>query len=244
MEKAYQHLVRNIKAHFEKTGFKKAVIGLSGGIDSSVSAVLVARAIGRENVIGILMPEKGLTLKQNVDDAIGLCKKLGIRYEIVPINSFVKEFSSLKWKPNALAEMNTKSRIRAVILYNFANTFDALVVGTSNKSEILLGYFTKYGDGAVDFEAIGSMYKTEVYELGKYLGIPEPILQKKPTAELGKGQTDEGELGGNYEEIDAILKAMEKNGSLKEFNQFLVHAVEERMKSNRHKLDVPPTIKA
>ena len=243
MEKVSTQLVKNIKAHFQKTGFTKAVIGLSGGIDSAVSAVVVAKAIGKEHVTAILMPEKGLSLKQNVMDAASLCRKFGIKYEIVPINPFVNAGVLLPWKASKLASMNTKSRIRAVILYNYANTHDALVVGTSNKSEILLGYFTKYGDGAVDFEAIGSLYKTEVVALGRYVGIPASILQKKPTAELDVGQTDEGELGAGYEEIDEILKAMEKRKPLVSYNAFLVHAIEERMKKNKHKLSVPPTIR-
>jgi len=147
----YNNLIIGIEDYFKKHNIKKAVIGLSGGIDSALSAKLVADALGKGNIHALLMPLKGLSSKKNVDDAVDVCKWIGIEYNIVHINEFLKEFNELKWKQNKLAKMNTASRVRAVLLYNYANTHDALVVGTSNKTEIILGYFTKYGDGAVDF---------------------------------------------------------------------------------------------
>ena len=144
--------------------------------------------------------------------------------------------------------MNTASRIRAVILYNYANTHDALVIGTSNKTEILLGYFTKYGDGAVDIEVIGDLFKTDEKELAKFMKIPEKIINKVPTAELYRGQTDEEELGVTYEELDKILKLYIDGNSMlniieKGLEKEKVEKIFSRIKANKHKLEMPTTIK-
>ncbi|MBI2655622.1 NAD+ synthase, partial [Candidatus Woesearchaeota archaeon] len=215
-------------------------IGLSGGIDSSLSAKLVADAIGKENVHGIMMPVKGLSSDENIKDAADLCKLIGISYSIVYINDFIKDFEKLKWQ-SKIAKMNTASRIRAVILYHYANTHNALVIGTSNKTEMMLGYFTKYGDGAVDIEVIGSMFKTDELELARYLKIPEKLILKTPTAELYHGQTDEDELGASYEEIDSILSKIEKKQKLP--NNELTKKILKRIKANEHKRNVPFLVK-
>jgi NAD+ synthase len=202
MEKIYKKLVSGIKQYFKKSGFKKAVIGLSGGIDSALSLRLVADAIGNENVTAILMPEKGLTKRQNVKDAVRLCKSLKVKYKIVAINTILNRFK----KRNQTAWINLKPRIRMLILYNYANADEALVIGTSNKTELKLGYFTKYGDGACDIEVIGDLYKTEVWKLAKYLELPDSIVNKTPSAELYHGHSDEGEIGIQYNEIDDMLR--------------------------------------
>jgi NAD+ synthase len=237
----YDTLVSGIKDYFEKNNFKKAVIGLSGGIDSSVSAKLVADAIGKENVQCLIMPVKGLSSEENIQDAVEFCTLNGIDYSLMFINDFFKEFGKMDWKQSKISEMNTYSRMRAVILYNYANTHNALVIGTSNKTEILLGYFTKYGDGAVDIEVIGDLYKTEVKELAKFLGISEKIINKVPTAELYHGQTDEKELGASYEDIDKILKKIASN---KDADGELAEKIMKRMKDNKHKRSMPVIIRA
>jgi len=247
-ETLYDRLISGIRDYFTKNNFKKAVIGLSGGIDSSVSAKLVADAIDKENVYGLIMPLKGLSSEENIKDAIELCKLIGIKYSIIDIKHYLIEFEKVEWKQNKIAEMNTASRIRAVILYNYANTHDALVIGTSNKTEILLGYFTKYGDGAVDIEVIGELYKTEEKELARFLKIPEKIINKTPTAELYHGQTDEDELGATYEEIDKILKLyVEGNPILniieKGFEKEKVDKIIHRVEVNEHKRNMPYVVK-
>jgi len=236
MQKVYNRIVKGIKAYFNKNNFNKSVIGLSGGIDSSLSAYLAAKAIGNNNLFGILMPEIGVTQRSSIDHAIKIANIIKIKYTIQPINEFLKPFNKLRWQQNKIAVINTKARIRANILYNYANSNNALVIGTSNKSEILLGYFTKYGDGAVDIEVIGDLYKTQVYELAKFLKLPREIIEKQPTAELYHGHTDEEELGGTYEEIDKILKT-------KKFNSKLGISIKKRMQENEHKRVVAPIIR-
>src|SRR3989338_3884041 len=245
MQKVYNRIVKGIKAYFNKNNFNKSVIGLSGGIDSSLSAYLAAKAIGNNNLFGILMPEIGVTQRSSIDHAIKIANIIKIKYTIQPINEFLKPFNKLRWQQNKIAVINTKARIRANILYNYANSNNALVIGTSNKSEILLGYFTKYGDGAVDIEVIGDLYKTQVYELAKFLGISEKIINKVPTAELYPGQTDEGELGASYDKLDAILRLyIEEKNSIntiikKGFNKKIVENIIERIKLNEHKRTMP-----
>ena len=156
---------------------------------------------------------------------------------MIYINDFKKNFDKLEWKQNKIAKMNTASRIRAVILYNYANAHNALVIGTSNKTELKLGYFTKYGDGACDIEVIGDLFKTEVIELSKFLKIPEKIINKVPTAELYHGQTDEAELGASYEEIDKILKNNKSDSNLSK-------KIKKRIKDNEHKGKIPYVVKA
>ena len=239
-EEVCNALILGIREYFRKANVKKAVIGLSGGIDSSLSAKLVADAIGKEYLHGILMPVEGLSSDENIKDAVDLCRHIGISYSIIYINDFVKYFEKLEWQ-SKIAKMNTASRIRAVILYHYANTHNALVIGTSNKTEIMLGYFTKYGDGAVDIEVIGSLLKTEELKLARFLKIPEKIIQKTPTAELYHGQTDEEELGASYMEIDSILGKIEKNQRLPK--NALAKKIMKRIKGNEHKRNVPFLVK-
>lgn len=250
VKKVYNILISGIKDYFKKNNLQKAVIGLSGGIDSSVSAKLVADSIGKKNLHALIMPLKGISSEKNINDAVEFCKLIGIGYSLIYINDFVKEFEKLSWKQNKTAKMNIVSRLRAIILYNYANSNKALVIGTSNKTEILLGYFTKYGDGAVDIEVIGGLFKTDVLKLARFLEIPEKIINKTPTAELYHGQTDEKELGASYEVLDRILKMYsEENLSAQEiikkgFDKEIVNNVIYRIKVNEHKRKLPIIIKS
>ncbi len=248
LKKIYDKLIFEIKDYFRKSNIKKAVIGLSGGIDSTLSAKLVADAIGKENLKALIMPMKGLSSEENIQDAVEFCTLNGIDYSLVFINELVDNFEKLEWKQNKIAKINIASRVRAVILYNYANTHNALVIGTSNKTEILLGYFTKYGDGAVDIEVIGDLFKTEEKELARFLKIPEKIINKVPTAELYHGQTDEEELGISYDVIDGILKLYSKGKSVKEiikkgFDEKNVESVIERVRLNEHKRKMPIVVR-
>jgi len=239
----HDRLARGIRAYFKKFGFEKAVIGLSGGVDSALSLRLAVDALGNKDVMAVLMPEKGITNVKNVEDAENFCHLLRVEYKVVPINPYIDCLKNLPWKRSNIAMMNIKARARANILYDYANSHHALVIGTSNKSEILLGYGTKHGDIAADLFVIGDLYKTEVVNLSKFLGLPEYIVRKKPTAELYKGQTDEKELGASYAVLDDILMNIGNIRYLrKKYNKELISSVLKRISMSEHKRRAPMVI--
>lgn len=247
MEVIYQQILSGLKEFFDKTKFKRGVLGLSGGLDSALVLKLTADALGSENVTALIMPELGLTAQENIDHAKALCTYLKTPYHYQPINTFLMDFKMLPWKPNNLANMNVKARIRMCLLYTYANTENALVLGTSNKSELLLGYATKYGDMACDVEVIGDLLKTEAIALADYLGLPPEIVHKTPTAELTAGQTDEVELGAPYQEIDKVLAKIHLglNGCIEHgMPANLVHRVFRLIEANKHKTELPYIIPA
>jgi NAD+ synthase len=227
-----------------------AVIGLSGGIDSSLTAYLTVSALGKENLLGLLLPEKVILSKQDIDDAIEVANILGIDYKIIEISPILASFSSAIPVFDSKAKTangNLKARTRMCILYYHANLMGRMVVGTGNKTELLLGYFTKYGDGGVDIEPIGDLYKTQVRSLSKYMGIPARIIEKTPTAGLWPGQTDESELGVSYEMADQILTMLvdeKKNISdiKSQFPPEIVDKLAARISSSGHKRMPPPAI--
>ncbi|MCK4588826.1 MAG: NAD+ synthase [Nanoarchaeota archaeon] len=236
-----KELIQKTKEFFIRSGCFKAVIGLSGGLDSAVVLKILVGALGAENVFALIMPETGLS--EHTDDAVSFAMSLGVKNQVVEINKYIDCFKDLNWDVSELASINTKARVRMVLLYNFSNSHNALVVGTSNKSELLLGYGTKYGDMGCDVFVIGDLYKTEVYELAKELGIPTRFIERKPTAELYSGQTDEKELGASYASIDEILKVIIAKQDLSGFNTDLVENILSRMKVNVHKRKMPEVIK-
>jgi NAD+ synthase len=181
------------------------VVGLSGGIDSTLIAYLACEAVGKDNVFGIVMPS-ATTPPEDKVHGIEIAKHLGIDYSEVAIDSILNEYLSLtQLEKDNLAIGNLKARIRMTIIYYYANAKNYLVSGTGNRSEILIGYFTKHGDGACDMEPIGDMYKTEVYKLSEFLNIPKEIIKKPPRAGLWANQTDEDEIGMGYDLLDEIL---------------------------------------
>ncbi|MBA4336452.1 NAD(+) synthetase [bacterium] len=245
MQEIHEKLTSGLRDFFEKTSHRKAVLGLSGGLDSAVTLKLAVDALGDENVTAILMPENGVTKGENVLHAKGLCQFLRVEYYYQPINSFMLDYAALPWKQNEIAYANTKARIRATILYNYANTKQALVVGTSNKSELILGYGTKYGDLASDVLPLGELYKTDVQELADFMDLPKEIIEKAPSAELYAGQTDEQELGASYKELDIILRQRDLGEEAlieKGMNAVLVRSIFKRINDNAHKLVSPPII--
>ena len=247
-DKVVSRIVEFIHKTVENANAKGVVVGISGGVDSATTAFLCVKALGKEKVFGLIMPEKGVTREEDVEDALEVCSILGIRHKIVYINPMVEVFLNNLDKGSDIAIANLKPRIRMIINYYYANTLNYLVAGTGNKSELMVGYYTKYGDGGVDFLPIGDLYKTEVWELAKYLGVPEKIIKKTPSAGLWVGQTDEGELGITYVKLDTILKALEKGYKPEEIPEKFDVSVEEVKKvvelieKSKHKREMPPIV--
>lgn len=247
MHNIYTRIIAGTHKYMKRNGFDKAVIGVSGGIDSALCLKLLVDAIGAESVTALLMPEKGVSSDENYNHAKTLCKFLEVEFHTVSINKFMTDYVTLPWKPSQLAQINSKARVRMAVLYNFANTRNALVIGTSNKTELAMGYGTKYGDLGADLFIIGDLLKQEVYKLAEHVGLPEEFIQKTPSAELYPGQTDEEELGMSYKNIDIILKHIEKGLSKddlinKGMDPKTVHKIFRLMEVNRHKLTPPPII--
>ena len=246
LDHVYETLKNGLKIFFDKHNFKQAVIGVSGGVDSALTLKIAVDALGAENVTALIMPEIGLTSQKNIDHAKILCEFLGVTIHYQPVNPLLADFSHLQWEQNRTAQMNLKARIRAVLLYNFANSHNALVLGTSNKSELLLGYGTKYGDLAADIEVIANLLKTEVIKLADHVGLPPEIVYKTPTAELAAGQTDEGELGATYKELDQVLEKLDlgiEGCIARGMSAGLVNMVFKRVRENKHKTEMPFVIK-
>lgn len=201
-----------IKQRVEEAGAEGLVLGLSGGMDSSTIAFLCAKAIDAGRVLGVSMPEAGVTDPRDVADAREVANKLGIHFRVVDITPAVEGVRKnlTDFKIGAfLPAANIKPRVRMTILYYYANLLNRLVIGSSNRSELRAGYFTKYGDGAADIAPLGSLYKTQVKQLAEHLGVPGHIVRKVPSAGLWRGQTDEAELGLPYEKLDMIYVGLD-----------------------------------
>ena len=179
------------------------IFGLSGGIDSAVIAYLCSR-VSKEKILAMVLPDTKISPKEETQDAIKIIEELGIEHKLLDINYIVSEYSKYI-EPNQRALGNLRARIRTNLLYYYANSKNLLVVGSSDKSEYYIGYFTKFGDGASDILPIISLYKTQVRELAKYLGVSESVISKKSSPNLWVGHVAEDEIGAKYEEIDLIL---------------------------------------
>lgn len=237
-------LVDFVRDEVTNAGFTKAVVGVSGGVDSAVSAYLAAEALGAQNVLGIIMPYRTSSTESKAD-AEEVIKQLHIRSEIVEITSMVDPlFDSLGITDN-LRRGNIMARERMIILYDFSQKEKALVVGTSNKTESMLGYGTLFGDMACAVNPLGDLYKTHVWALAEELGVPKKIVSKKPTADLWEGQTDEGELGFTYREVDRLLYYMiderrtDAELAAMNFEKNFIHTVRKKVKLNQFKRRPP-----
>jgi len=252
-EKILNAITLFIADEVSKRNSKGVVLGLSGGLDSSVVAELAVRAMGKKKVLGLILPDRNIA-PNDTKDAKTFAQSLGIKYTTIDIGETKKEILRLLPK-NKLAQSNITARLRMCIIYYYAGLLHRLVLGTSDKSETKLGYFTKYGDGAADLLPLGDLYKTEVRKLGEYLNIPSEILSKKSSPALWKGQTAEQEIGVPYGEIDVILRQIDNQSvttvdkvpmtgkSVGNFDAINAKRVLEFVQKNKHKTELPPICK-
>ena len=237
-EKLTKELTAFLQNAFTKAGFVNAVIALSSGIDSAVACVLAVRAMGADHVYPLLLPYGSLSMQGTLDamtiiEALKISPSHVARVDIKPIMESVLP-------PDNLRRGNMMARTRMMILYDHAKKRSALVVGTENKTEHLLGYYTRFGDEASDIEPLRNLYKTQIYDLAKYLGIPLAIITKKPTAGLWEGQTDEGEFGFTYKDADEILSQhVDQKKEVTGFPKDVVDRVLARMHANDFKHHLP-----
>ncbi|MHA3964437.1 MAG: NAD+ synthase [Candidatus Thorarchaeota archaeon SMTZ1-45] len=202
-ERPREIIVNFIKDYVSQARVRGVILGLSGGIDSSLVATLACEAIGPERVHGIMLPVDAKKDAENIADAVDLAEALQMKHELFELKGAIAAYDSLSLDGVALG--NLAARLRMVAWYARANQENLLVLGTGNKTELMIGYFTKYGDGGTDILPIGDLYKENVWSLSRFMGIPKKIIEKVPSAGLWKGQTDEGEIGISYAELDSIL---------------------------------------
>ncbi len=231
-----------IRGRVKKASAKGVVVGMSGGLDSTVTAVLCKKAFP-DTTLGLILP--CFSAEEDVEHARMVAKKFGIETKEIELSNIFKFFLNTLEEREYDADLkrggeiniavaNLKPRLRMVCLYYFANKLNYLVVGTGNKSERSIGYFTKYGDGAADILPLGDLLKTEERKLAEELDIPKEIIEKMPSAGLWEGQTDESEIGMNYDELDKIILAMER-GNFSDCDPKLVARVKQMMEASKHK---------
>lgn len=247
--KVSSKIQRFVSDYLRSSGFGGLVIGLSGGLDSAVTLQLCANAVGKKNVFGLVLPTH-LTPTSDVDDAVSHASSLGVECKVISIDPLVKDYAKLIPEADEKTKGNLTTRIRMGILYYFAASRDSLVVGTSDRSELLIGYFTKWGDGGSDLMPIAGLYKTQVRKLAMHIGVPKQIIEKKSSPRLWSGQFAEEELGLSYDTIDLILFCLiDKKIKPPQVAARLslpvasVRKVEFMMRKSAHKRGMPPTVR-
>ena len=240
LKEVHNELVEFLRESFKKAGFSKAVLGLSGGIDSALVAYLLRDALGKENVLAIMMPYKSSN-PDSLNHAKLVVEDLGINSKTIEITEMIDAYFKNEKEATSLRMGNKMARERMSILFDYSSKENALVVGTSNKTEIYLGYSTQFGDSACALNPIGDLYKTNIWDLSRYLKIPNELIEKKPSADLWEGQTDEQEMGLTYKEADQVLyRMLEENKKVEEvlaegFNKDLVDNIVRRMNRSEYK---------
>jgi NAD+ synthase len=241
-------LTEFIRSEITRVSFSRAVVNLSGGVDSAVSFVLATEALGPQNVLAIRLPYK-TSSADSLEHAQMLIDQFGCPSVTISITNMADPLIDREPEMSEIRKGNIMARARMIVAYDQSEAFKGLVVGTGNKTEILLGYTTLYGDSACALNPIGDLYKTQIWQLARALGIPEPIITKPPSADLWPGQTDEGELGFTFEEVDRLLYLLVDQRSCPEecveagFNKKFVRQVFERIRKNQFKRVLPPIAK-
>ena len=245
---ARQILTGFIRSEVTRVGYSRAVIGLSGGIDSALSCVLAVEALGAENVLAVRLPYTSSS-RDSLDHADLLIEQLQIPSKTIEITDMVDPLFALDPEISKLRKGNIMARERMIVLYDQSEVFKGLVIGTSNKTEILLGYSTQFGDAASAINPLGDLYKTQIRQLSRAVSVPAPLIDKPPSADLWLGQTDEGELGFTYEQVDQVLYLMvDHRYSPQEcveagFDEKFVDVVLKRIRRNQFKRMQPPIAK-
>ncbi len=237
-----------IRSETSRAGFDRAVVGLSGGVDSSLTCALAAEALGPENVLAVRMPYT-TSSPDSLEHAGLVIEMTGVQEVTLPISEAVDALAGAIPEDQQVRRGNIMARMRMIVLYDQSAEFHGLVMGTGNKTEMLLGYTTQFGDAASAINPLGDLYKTQVRPLAAEMGVPEVILEKPPSADLWIGQTDEGELGFTYEEVDKLLYLLvDRRHSPDDcvdagFDRGFVEEVEELMRRNHFKRVMPPIAK-
>ncbi len=245
---ARQILTGFIKSEISRAGFSRGVIGLSGGIDSALSCYLAAEALGPENLLAIRMPYQ-TSSQESLDHAQLVIDALGVPSLTIPITPMVQPYLDENPGISSFRAGNIMARMRMIVLYDHSADFNGLVVGTSNKTEILLGYSTLWGDSACAINPLGDLYKTQLRQLSRDMNIPDAIVSKPPTADLWLGQTDEAELGFTYADVDPLLYLLvDERYTPQEcvaagFDEGFVNKVVDRIRRNHFKRVLPPIAK-
>jgi len=228
-----------IRKEVKKRGARIVVVGISGGIDSAVTVSLATKALGPKKVFGLILPDSSITPKRDMIHAIDLARRLNVRHKMIELKT-IKKYLLQKLPDNKLARANLLVRLRMSLIYYYAAILNGIVLGTGDKSEMSLGYFTKYGDGAADLLPIADLYKTEVRSLARYLSIPNEIIGKESSARLWKGHTAEGEIGLAYDDIDLILEHIERGIPFSSYKLRKKAAKVKRLiEKNKHKHEMP-----
>ena len=237
-------LVDFVRDETRNAGFQKGVVGLSGGVDSSLAAFIAAEALGPANLLGVMMPFRS-SHPQSQRDAELVAGGLGIPTEVVDITPMVDPFLRHSKTGDRIRAGNVMARQRMIVLYDRSSRDRSLVIGTSNKTEILLGYGTLFGDTACAINPLGDLYKTQVWQLAEFFGVPKPIIDKAPSADLWEGQTDEGEFGFSYKRVDHLLhylvdeRRSEKELKAMGFEEPFIRKIVELVKKNQFKRRMP-----
>lgn len=246
IESEVKRITDFIKSQLFKAGFNSILVGLSGGIDSALVLQLCTLALGQKNVFAFYLPYK-TSSKKSYQDAVLVAQEVGIKLEIIPITQMVdiyfKDINNLE----NLRRGNFCARIRMSVLFDKAKEKKALVAGTGNRSELLTGYCTIFGDSACSFEPIGHLFKTEVKQMAKFLNLPKQIIEKAPTADLWEGQTDEDEMGISYQTLDKILialldKKLSQSKLFEKFGEKRVQKVIQLVERSKFKREMPPCL--
>jgi NAD+ synthase len=237
-----------IAENIEKSGLGGAVVAVSGGIDSAVTLELTVKTLGVERVTAVTMPERDVTPERDIIDVMQHCERLGVTcntVDITPILHVMRDTLPRYDVTDRIISGNIRPRVRMTVAYYFANQQRRMVMGTSNKTELLIGFFTKYGDGGVDLMPLADLYKTQLRQLARHLNIPENIIKKPPSPGFYPGHTDEDELGIDYTTLDLILYSWEKDSDASKIardlgiSQAQVMSVLRRVKANEHKRRLP-----